>query len=54
MGFLQVVAPTISFVIGVMQGEPFTPLRAVSFVFIWLGAAVFVAGALQAARAARS
>jgi chloramphenicol-sensitive protein RarD len=54
MGFLQFVAPTISFVIGVMQGEPFTPLRAVSFVFIWLGAAVFVAGALQAARAARS
>jgi chloramphenicol-sensitive protein RarD len=54
MGFLQFVAPTISFVIGVSQGEPFTALRAVSFVFIWLGAAVFVAGALKAAHAARA
>ena len=36
------------------QGEAFTPMRAVSFVFIWLGAAVFVFGAVQAARRARA
>ena len=48
MGFIQFVSPTISFIIGVAQGEPFTTLRAVSFVFIWLGASVFMAGALQA------
>lgn len=53
MGFLQFVAPTISFFIGVAQGEAFTAVRAVSFAFIWLGAAVFIAGALEAARRAR-
>ena len=53
MGFLQFLAPTISFTIGVSQGEPFTPLRAASFVFIWLGAAVFAWGALRRLKAAR-
>lgn len=50
MGFLQFIAPTISFVIGVVEGEPFTPLRAVSFAFIWLGAAVFAYGAWRKLR----
>jgi chloramphenicol-sensitive protein RarD len=50
MGFLQFLAPTISFVIGVAQGEPFTSLRAVSFAFIWLGAAVFLWGAWRKTR----
>jgi chloramphenicol-sensitive protein RarD len=54
MGFLQFVSPTISFVIGVAQGEAFTPLRAASFVLIWAGAAVFITGAWQAARQARA
>lgn len=54
MGFLQFVAPTISFFIGVSQGEAFTPLRAVSFAFIWLGAAVFIFGAVKAARQSRA
>lgn len=54
MGFLQFLAPTMSFVIGVSQGEPFTPLRALSFVFIWLGAAVFIYGAWSRSRRARS
>jgi len=52
LGFLQFLAPTISFVIAVVQGEAFTPLNALAFGFIWLGAAVFVAGVLKAARAA--
>jgi chloramphenicol-sensitive protein RarD len=52
MGFLQFMAPTIAFGIGVAQGEPFTPLRALSFVFIWGGAAVFIWGAWHRSRSA--
>jgi len=51
MGFLQFLAPTISFAIGVLEGEAFTPLRAVSFVFIWAGAGVYAFGAWKKARA---
>ncbi|MGZ8363579.1 MAG: EamA family transporter RarD [Caulobacteraceae bacterium] len=50
MGFLQFLAPTISFMIGVAQGEEFTAVRAVSFAFIWLGAAVFLWGAWKKSR----
>jgi chloramphenicol-sensitive protein RarD len=50
LGFLQFLAPTISFTIAVIQGEAFTPMNALAFGFIWLGAAVFVAGVLKAAR----
>jgi chloramphenicol-sensitive protein RarD len=53
MGFLQFIAPTIGFVIGAAEGEPFTPLRAVSFGFIWGGAAVFAFGAWRRTRALR-
>lgn len=36
MGFLQYIAPSGQFLIGVlMYGEPFTHQRAVAFVFIW-------------------
>jgi chloramphenicol-sensitive protein RarD len=52
MGFLQFIGPTISFAIGVSQGEAFTPLRALSFAFIWGGAAVFALGAWLRSRAA--
>jgi chloramphenicol-sensitive protein RarD len=50
LGFLQFIGPTIAFAIGVSQGEPFTPLRAASFAFIWGGAAVFAYGAWRRAR----
>ena len=50
MGFLQFLGPTIGFGIGIAQGESFTPVRALSFAFIWAGAAVFVYGAWRAAR----
>lgn len=53
MGFLQFIGPTIAFGIGLAQGEAFTLARAVSFVLIWAGAAVFVFGAVRAARMAR-
>lgn len=52
MGFLQFLGPTIGFFIGVAQGEAFTPLRALSFVFIWTAAAVFAWGAWRRARLA--
>jgi chloramphenicol-sensitive protein RarD len=51
MGFLQFIAPTISFGFGLLQGEAFTPLRALSFVFIWLGAATFAYAAWRRSRA---
>lgn len=50
MGFLQFIAPTIQFLIGVILGEAFTPLRALSFGFIWLGVAVFAYGAWKRTR----
>ena len=51
MGFIQFIAPTISFAIGLIQGELFTPLRAASFVFIWGGAMVFAYGSWRRGRA---
>lgn len=50
LAFLQFIGPTTGFVIGVAQGETFTPLRALSFVLIWSGAAVFAYGAWRRAR----
>lgn len=37
LGLLQYVGPSITFLIGILYGEPFTPLRAVSFALIWGG-----------------
>jgi chloramphenicol-sensitive protein RarD len=50
VGFLQFIAPTIQFLLGVALGEAFTPLRALSFVFIWLGVAAFAYGAWKRTR----
>lgn len=50
VGFLQFIAPTLQFAVGVWLGEPFTPLRALSFGFIWAGVAVFAWGAWRAGR----
>ena len=54
MGFLQFIAPTIGFAIGVATGESVTPLRLASFAFIWGGAAVFMLGAWRASRIERA
>lgn len=51
MGFIQFVAPTIGFIIGLAMGESFTALRALSFVFIWAGVLVFAFGAWWRLRA---
>jgi len=50
LAFLQFLGPTSAFAIGVAQGESFTPLRALSFVFIWGGAVVFAIAALRRSR----
>ena len=50
MGFLQFLGPTAGFALGVATGEPLTPMRIVSFAFIWGGAVVFVLGAIRASR----
>jgi chloramphenicol-sensitive protein RarD len=44
MGFLQFIMPTALFAIAMATGEPMTPLRALSFAFIWGGVAVFSLG----------
>ncbi|HWQ86777.1 EamA family transporter RarD [Brevundimonas sp.] len=53
IGFIQFLAPTLQFAVGVWAGEALTPLRVVSFAFIWGGAGVFAAAALLRHRAAR-
>lgn len=53
IGFLQFLAPTLQFAIGVASGEALTPLRIGSFVFIWAGAIVFALAALMKKRAER-
>jgi chloramphenicol-sensitive protein RarD len=42
--------PTLTFAIAMATGEPMTPLRALSFVFIWGGVAVYSVGARLAKR----
>ncbi|MGI9168584.1 MAG: EamA family transporter RarD [Caulobacteraceae bacterium] len=50
MGFVQFIAPTLGFAIGLATGERLTALGAISFVFIWGGAATFAFGARRASR----
>lgn len=42
LGFMQFVAPTLVFLIGLMLGEPLDPLRLGCFVLIWIAVALFV------------
>ena len=53
IGFIQFLAPTLQFAVGVWAGEDLTPLRVISFVFIWGGAGVFAAAAFFRHKAAR-
>ncbi|CAN7161052.1 EamA family transporter RarD [Phenylobacterium sp. LjRoot219] len=52
MGFLQFIAPTLTFGLGLLQGEIFTPLRGASFALIWAGVAIFAYGVWRKSRAA--
>jgi len=51
IGFLQFIVPSVGFAVGVATGEPLTPMRALSFVFIWAGACAFLVGVWRASRA---
>ena len=53
-GFLQFIAPTIGFLVGLANGERLTTAGMISFVFIWGGAATFVFGAWRASRRLQS
>jgi chloramphenicol-sensitive protein RarD len=50
LGLLQFLAPSLQFATGIAFGEPFTPLRAASFVLIWAGLAFFSWDTLRRAR----
>jgi chloramphenicol-sensitive protein RarD len=50
MAFVQFLTPTITFGLGVSQGEPFSNLRAASFALIWAGVAIFLFGAWRRTR----
>lgn len=52
IGFIQFLAPTLQFGVGVLSGEAFTALRGLSFAFIWGGALVFAVGAWRRSRRA--
>jgi len=54
IGFLQFIGPTLQFVIGVEGGESLTPLRVLSFGFIWAGVAIFAVGAWRKTRVLRA
>jgi chloramphenicol-sensitive protein RarD len=53
MGFIQFIGPTLTFLIGLWQGEAFNVTRGLSFAFIWLGAAVFAFGAWRRLKAVK-
>lgn len=54
LGFIQFLAPSLTFMIGVSQGEPLNALRLASFAFIWAGAGVFAYGAWTRTRRLRA
>jgi chloramphenicol-sensitive protein RarD len=42
---VQFIGPTLTFAIGLWEGEPFSWAAGVSFAFIWAGALVYAFGA---------
>ncbi|HMO42383.1 MAG TPA: EamA family transporter RarD [Phenylobacterium sp.] len=50
MGFMQFLAPSMTFVLGVIQGEALGWAKITAFAFIWAGAGVFAYGLWRAAR----
>ena len=50
MGFMQFLAPSMTFVLGVVQGEPLGWAKITAFAFIWAGAGVFAYGLWRASR----
>lgn len=46
-GFLQFIAPTLSFAVALAQGEMLTPAKMLSYGLIWAGAGLFLAATLR-------
>ena len=53
VGFLQYIAPTLMLIIGIWQGETFTPAQAISFGFIWVGLVIFSVGVIMQEKKAK-
>ena len=54
MGFVQFIGPTLTFAIGLWEGEPFSLAAGVSFIFIWAGGLVFAFGAWRRLKAVKT
>jgi chloramphenicol-sensitive protein RarD len=55
IGLLQYIAPSVQFVLGVtLYGEAFSPSRAVTFVLIWLGLAIYTIDNVRLLRRSRT
>jgi chloramphenicol-sensitive protein RarD len=51
LGFMQFIAPSMQFVFAVtLLGEPLSNVKLVSFIFIWIGLAVYSVDAWRAGR----
>jgi len=53
LGFLQFIGPTLQFIIGLIDGEPFTRAHQFCFTAIWIAAALFAGDAILRQRAER-
>lgn len=54
LGIIQYLAPTLQLLIAVLVfGEPFRPVQAVTFAFIWAGIVLYVVDSLRVARSVR-
>ena len=47
VGIVSFIGPTLQFFCGLLTGETFTPVRAVTFCFIWTGIALVIADKLR-------
>jgi len=54
LGLMQFFAPSLQFIIGIVLGEQFTPLRAASFALIWIGLGLFTWDTLRRAPTAKT
>ena len=50
LGFMQFLAPTLQFAVGVAYGEPLPPASLACFVLIWIAVALFTWDMLRANR----
>jgi chloramphenicol-sensitive protein RarD len=54
LGVLQYIAPSLQFLLGILYGEPLSPLRTASFVLIWIALVVFTGDSIAKNRTLKS